>query len=159
MRLLCTGLCLGLTLIFLLVGCTPDRDILEVSMFIHEAQVEEVGKDFVTLTWKTSVPGDTRADLALLTQDATGETNPLEAVSDLLYLPRRDGGGVTFKDPRIETVSNTRVHNGPPTLTHWIRVDRLLAGRTYAAMISSISSVGEGQAQEFGAPLVFTTTP
>ena len=147
---------LGFLLALALVGCGPDREVRDVSMFLHQAQVEEVGKDYVLLTWKSSVPGDTRADLALLKADATGETQPLESVSDLLYLTRRDGGGVTFQDPRFESVSNTRIKRAPNSLEHWIRVDRLLPGRTYAAMVSSVSSLG-AQAREYGSSLVFTT--
>lgn len=148
----------GFFLALALVGCGPDRETQELSMFIHQAQIEEIGKDYVLLTWKTSVPGDTRADLALLTQAASGETDPLESVSDLLYLTRRDGGGVTFADPRLETVSNTRIKRAPNSLEHWIKVDRLLPGRTYAAMISSVSGLG-AEAREYGANLVFTTDP
>lgn len=148
----------GFFLAFALVGCGPEQDTMEISMFIHQAQVEEVGQDYVLLSWKTSVPGNTRADLALLAQGASGETEPLESVSDLLYGTRLDGGGVTFDDPRLETVSNTRIKQGPLSLDHWIRFDRLLPGRTYAAMVSSESGLG-AQAREYGANLVFTTDP
>lgn len=141
-----------------LVGCGPDDEILEVPMILYDSKVEEIGRDFAVLSWRTSLDGDTRVDLALVAQAATGEENLLETVSDELYLPRMDGGGVTIPDPRFESVSNTRYTPYPLTRFHRQRVDLLLPGRTYVGTVSSLNGLGAG-AREFGARLTFTTLP
>lgn len=150
-----------------LVGCGPDDQIFDTRMTLFDAEVLEVGSTTASLRWRTTVAGDTRVDLALVAAGISEASR--ESVSDDLYQPRLEGGGVSglpqvdgttvsYPDAQFEHVSDTRYVTGNFVTVHNVVVDRLLPDRIYVATVSSSNGLG-AQAREYGAKLTFRTSP